>query len=444
MYYAYLALRIALYPFVVFGLGFFSKALKSRLEFERKNLRSDERDAFQADFAFHVSSEGELEQVRYLIEKKLQQNKRIELIYTSPSVESACLKLENRWKERLISWRLPVLSFFPGTKKCDPSVFLTAPVLYLCRYDFLPELLAYKNKKRCQQLILLSGSAKSLRPRNKKFSLGTALYRLYLIDAYKRFDKLVVTSKADREVFCQLGIAQDKVKVFDFRPLMIEQRLMNAHKTLRERLPRFTDFLKLAQSYAKHRRFIFGSFWPLEAQLFAAQEVDVQKNLFCFFPHQLDSAHIQELELKLNRYAPNIALYFWTEDEDQVAAMLEAFERRPGFLIFTVRGILCEIYQHFSTAYVGGGFGVSVHSLLEPYIAGAKIYCGPKIERSTEYDLIRAQTPKALVSVDRYEKLFDHLMGERDYDVKREQILARYHQDEEEILRWLEQKGAKR
>lgn len=56
--------------------------------------------------------------------------------------------------------------------------------------------------------------------------------------------------------------------------------------------------------------------------------------------------------------------------------------------ILNRKGLLCELYYDFEKAYVGGGFEKSVHSLLEPLVAGSKqISCGPQNHRSTEFDL---------------------------------------------------------
>jgi hypothetical protein len=60
-------------------------------------------------------------------------------------------------------------------------------------------------------------------------------------------------------------------------------------------------------------------------------------------------------------------------------------------ILVNKKGILCELYSDFGMAYVGGGFGVSVHSILEPLVAGSEhISCGPVNHRSTEFDLAQS------------------------------------------------------
>lgn len=47
-------------------------------------------------------------------------------------------------------------------------------------------------------------------------------------------------------------------------------------------------------------------------------------------------------------------------------------------------GILTQLYLLADVAYVGGGFGAGVHSVLEPAVYGIPIITGPRIERSDE------------------------------------------------------------
>ena len=47
-------------------------------------------------------------------------------------------------------------------------------------------------------------------------------------------------------------------------------------------------------------------------------------------------------------------------------------------------GVLPYLYSFGTTAYIGGGFGRGVHSVLEPAVFGSKIICGPNIEMLDE------------------------------------------------------------
>lgn len=53
-------------------------------------------------------------------------------------------------------------------------------------------------------------------------------------------------------------------------------------------------------------------------------------------------------------------------------------------LLINKSGILADLYAFGQVAYVGGGFGKGVHSVLEPMAAGCPVICGPNIEVSHE------------------------------------------------------------
>ena len=67
----------------------------------------------RAEIAFHFSSEGELEIIRPIIDQCLAQGHLIELLFTSLSVEAKVVKLCELYPEKVRSFRMPLLTFFP-------------------------------------------------------------------------------------------------------------------------------------------------------------------------------------------------------------------------------------------------------------------------------------------------------------------------------------------
>ena len=57
--------------------------------------------------------------------------------------------------------------------------------------------------------------------------------------------------------------------------------------------------------------------------------------------------------------------------------------------------------------FVGGGHGRSIHSVLEPYLAMANVFCGPKVHRSTEYDFILDNSPDFITIVFEIDKFYE-------------------------------------
>jgi 3-deoxy-D-manno-octulosonic-acid transferase len=57
-------------------------------------------------------------------------------------------------------------------------------------------------------------------------------------------------------------------------------------------------------------------------------------------------------------------------------------EPREGNILVDMTGQLLSFYALADAAYVGGGFGAGVHSVMEPAAYGLALSCGPAIERS--------------------------------------------------------------
>jgi 3-deoxy-D-manno-octulosonic-acid transferase len=362
-----------------------SRPLKARIYFERKNLIQDECRSFKregkvADYCFEISSEGELEQVRPLIEYYLNNKKRIEILFSSPSVEAKCLKWAVDFSDQLRIMRLPIASFAPVSFLIfqSPWDWVSAQTIIFCRYDFFPELLSFKffGKK----LILLSAASKnSSWFKNQSNSL---------------FNFIVAANETEARYFRE-NFQGIKVFAFDFRVPRIFKRLEIALQTLQS-VPELSTYLNFLVSIPHSQKLILGSAWESDLVIFKNDTDKWNKELISgtmhllIVPHKLNNESITELKASLSSLMPNMPLYEISKDNGFNAAK---WSSRPGIMILNLSGVLCELYSKFSFAYVGGGYERSIHSVLEPFLSGCQVACGPKINRSTEYDFIKELAP---------------------------------------------------
>lgn len=358
-------------------------ALGRRIDFERKNLqeeacRSFKDDDLIADYCFEVSSEGELEQVRPLIEVYLQQQKRLEILFSSPSVESKCLKLAEQNRELLRLMRLPLASFAPFSFLFfqSPWQWVSAPKIIFCRYDFFPELLSLRFLGK--KLILLSAASK--KP------------SWFKEQAYAFFD-IIVAANGSEEAFFKAMFPAKRIFSFDFRVPRIFDRVAKADQTL-EQVSILKDYLLFLDSNPGSDKLILGSAWVSDLAIFKNNnwESDLLsgKTHVLLVPHSLSASSILGLKAELRSLLPNVPLY-----EISSAVLFEAavLAKEPGIVLLNTGGVLCELYTHFSFAYVGGGYERSIHSVLEPYLSGSQVACGPLVHRSTEYDFVKDLSP---------------------------------------------------
>ncbi len=354
----------------------FNSSLRERFEFERKNFLEDEcrsfkKDGLVADYCFEVSSEGELEQVRPLIETFLKQNKRIEILFASPSVESKCLKFARENIKNLRVLRLPIVTHFFLFQA--PRKWMSSSKLIFCRYDFFPELLILKFLG--VKFILLSAASK--KP------------SWFKSEVYKCFDVIVAANKTEQRYFKE-HLKINKIFDFDFRIPRIFDRVTNAEKTL-DRVSELKPYLTFLESKSPESKLILGSAWVSDLVIFQNpkwKEVIRSGQIHLLVvPHDLSVSSIVEMKNELKEIFDDIPLYEISKTK------MEFDSNRSGIVVLNMSGVLCELYTKFKSAYVGGGFARSIHSVLEPYLSGNRVFCGPKIHRSTEFDNISELTP---------------------------------------------------
>ncbi len=95
----------------------------------------------------------------------------------------------------------------------------------------------------------------------------------------------------------------------------------------------------------------------------------IEKNIrLIIVPHEVDHNTISIIEKNLKTIKMEPMLY------NKVKELI------PNVVIVNKIGILADLYKYCDLAYIGGGFGTGVHSVIEPAIYGLLITYGPNIQ----------------------------------------------------------------
>lgn len=335
---------------------------RKRVAFER------ERDPVLKDvqWTFEVSSEGEFEQIRPWLESLMLESERIELVFASESVQKRVKEFKERYPLQVRLFPMPLLTHTPWELvRC-----LKAPRLVLCRYDFFPSLMA-----RSTVATVIAGvvwaSFTGKRDRLKK-----RFWREFYRWLYSSFRWVVPATHEDELIYHNLC----SLKVFPTNEMRVPQiinRLSMAEQTLRTKFPHWEKFQTYMQKYTASSRWVLGSFWEQDLAFLNNEslrsDVIAGKTFVMVVPHQLGAHWREKISFEVTEITPA-----WSG------------EIIPGSVVLiNLKGVLCELYSHAGHAYVGGGFGRSVHSVMEPFVAGARVYCGPKTYRSTEVEVMK-------------------------------------------------------
>lgn len=358
---------------------------RKRVAFER------ERDPVLKDvqWTFEVSSEGEFEQIRPWLEMLILDSQKIELVFASESVLKTVKDFKSRYPQQVRLYPLPLLTHTPW----EMVRRLKASRLVMCRYDFFPSLMARTTVSTVNAGVVWASFT------GKRERLKKRFWREFYRWLYSSFRWVVPATHGDELIYhnlCSLKVLPTN----EMRVPQIMKRISQSEETLQKKFPHWEKFYAYIQKYSPSSRWIMGSFWEQDLELLKNENLisDVlgNKTLVMLVPHQLGSHWREKITGPLTEINPN-----WS---GQII---------PGSMILiNLKGVLCELYPHAGHVYVGGGFGRSVHSVMEPFVAGAQIYCGRKIQRSTEVETILALGGNFLRVVSEHSRLA-HCYSER-------------------------------
>jgi len=163
--------------------------------------------------------------------------------------------------------------------------------------------------------------------------------------------------------------------------------------------------LPLVEAFAKGRRvLVAGSSWPLDEDILF-DYFNSHDDLFLIVaPHVTSESHIEDICRKLKR---PFARY--TKTDEQHAAQVDC-------LIIDCIGLLSSIYRYGQIAYIGGGFGVGIHNVLEAAVYGVPVIFGPNYHKFREAcGLIDAGGGFSVSELQQYVNLMDKLLQNDDY-----------------------------
>ena len=119
--------------------------------------------------------------------------------------------------------------------------------------------------------------------------------------------------------------------------------------------------------------FVAGSTWPPDEELLAELIARRPGMKFIIAPHEIDPARIERLRGRLG--CPSARYTECTEETDLSGVRV---------LFIDTIGILSSVYRYADYAYIGGGFGVGIHNILEAATFGLPIAFGPNYGKFRE------------------------------------------------------------
>lgn len=328
---------------------------------------------------FHAASLGEFEQGRPLIERIRREHPEYKILQTffSPSG----YEVRKNYQGADLVCYLP----FDTPRNVRRFIDLVHPcMVFFIKYEFWQNYLNALHKRG----IPVYSVSSIFRP-------GQIFFRWYGRDYRKvlgKFAHLFVQNEASRALLAGIGITRVTV-VGDTR---FDRVLDICHQA--KQLPLVETFRGNAPTL------VAGSSWGPDEDLFIPYFNAHPEMKLVIAPHVVSDSHLKEIQEKLQR--PCIR---YTEATEANVAQADC-------LIIDCYGLLSSIYRYGDISYVGGGFGVGIHNVLEAAVYGIPVLFGPNNQKFREAQhLLKEKGGFQVTGPADFNRLMDRFLADRPY-----------------------------
>lgn len=355
-----------------------NKKLKLMIQGQRETFKKLQSITKEDKIAwFHCASLGEFEQARNLIEvfKQTRKEYKILVSFFSPSG----YEIRKNYQQADYVVYLP----FDTKKNVRRFVVMAHPsVVFFVKYEFWYNYIrALKDVPLFQVSLIL-----------RKNHYLTRCYAYWFRKQLKYFNTFFVQDENTQKVLASIGYT-NAVVCGDTR----FDRVFEISKEPKH-FPIIDKFCE------EGKIFIAGSSWPADEKIINEAIYQRRNNLkIILAPHQIHKEHINEIQ----RLFPSNVLYS--------EADVESLKDKKVLIIDSI-GMLSHIYGKGDITYVGGGFGVGIHNILEAAVFYKPVAFGPNNKKFKEaQDLLKRQGAKEINNKEDLALWVERLLTDKEY-----------------------------
>lgn len=323
---------------------------------------------------FHAASLGEFEQGRPLIERIRREHPEYKILQTffSPSG----YEVRKNYQGADLVCYLP----FDTPRNVRRFLDLAQPVMaFFVKYEFWQN---YLNELHRRHIPTYSVSS-IFRPNQVFFRWYGRGYRQVL----HTFAHLFVQNEESLRLLQSIGVRQASI-VGDTR------------------FERVLDICRQAKQLPLVERFkgnsltlVAGSSWGPDEDIFIDYFNAHPELKLVIAPHVVNDTHLKEIISKVKRPC----LRYTEATEANVA--------QADCLIIDCYGLLSSIYRYGEISYVGGGFGVGIHNVLEAAVYGIPVFFGPNNKKFQEaQQLLQCRGAFEIAGADDFNRQMDRFL----------------------------------
>lgn len=303
---------------------------------------------------FHASSLGEFEQGRPLIEKfrATHPEYRVVLTFFSPSGYRSARNYQ----------QADMVCYLPFDTPANVRRFLdivNPKMAFFVKYEFWLNYLSTLKKRNIPTYIVSS----IFREEQVFFRWWGGFYR----KALHCFTHLFVQNESSKQLLASIGVKNVTV-VGDTRFDRVAKIAEQAHL-----LPLVASFVEDGKKI-----FIAGSSWGPDEDVYIPYFNRTPGWKLIIASHEVNEERIKQIEEQVR----GLCVRYTQATIEEV--------RSAKCLIIDCFGLLSSIYRYGAVAYVGGGFGVGIHNVLEAAVYGIPVFFGPNNYKFQEAQQLKA------------------------------------------------------
>lgn len=341
------------------------------------------------DLWIHSASLGEFEQARPLIDRLLRERPDISILasFFSPSG----FEVRRDYHPRVATVYLP----FDTPSGVAAFLDIAAPKMAVfVKYEFWGNYLSELKRRKIPTYIISA----IFRPGQIFFRPWGGTFRRIL----KCFSHIYVQDDASRELLAGVGVENVTV-AGDTRFDRVAAVRAGGHD-----VTEVEHFLGPEPG----KVLVVGSSWERDEELYIPWLLRNKDVKAIIAPHEFDDIRIAEIR---HAIGDEQTMSFTTYREIYSANPSDARLRDVRVLVMNCFGLLSSLYRYGTVAYIGGGFGKSIHNINEAAVYGIPVVFGPKRQKFKEAaDLIACGGGFEVTSAESVDRTLTQLFAEPD------------------------------
>ncbi len=156
--------------------------------------------------------------------------------------------------------------------------------------------------------------------------------------------------------------------------------------------------------------FVAGSSWLPDEEIFIRYFNEHPEWKLIIAPHVIGEDHLTQIEALL----AGRQVVRYTEAEKMLSTQPSVLNS-SDVLIIDCFGLLSSIYHYGDVAYVGGGFGVGIHNLLEAAVWDVPVFFGPNNQKFQEAQGLKQSGGFEISNYEQFAVMMNRFAADADY-----------------------------